>query len=304
MSVTPERGNVILASNANMVAERNDRSIGVILVQTGRLKPHDAEQIMRLQREQNLRFGDAAIQLGLLTQADIEFALSRQFDHPYLEHGRSAVSDSVIAAYSPSSPQVRALSALRSQLLQRWFDHQAGHTALALISSDRSDGRSFVAANLAVSFSQLGKRTLLLDADMRHSNQHVLFGLPANWGNTAGLSAVLSGRSSYEAALHPILGLPDLFVMPAGAQPPNPLELLERQPFHKLLARLKEQFDVILLDSPAATEYPDAQAIVMRAGAAIIVARKNTTRSWGVRGVSERVNYPSTAILGSVLNDF
>ena len=300
MTLPAEHSKVIPVGAGSLAPERNTRSIGTILIQAGRLTLENAEKILRLQREQNLRFGDAATQLGLLTQADIEFALSRQFDYPYLVRGESKISDSVIAAYAPFSPQVRAMGALRSQLMLRWFDSEPEHTALAVISAERHDGRSFITANLAVTFSQLGKRTLLIDADMRHPSQINLFGL----GNPVGLTAVLAGRNGYEAAIHPIHGLPDLFVMPAGAQPPNPLELLERPPFHQLLAKVRREFDVVLLDSPAATEHADAQAIAVRAGAAIIVVRKNTTRSWGVRGITEGVTSASATVLGSVLNDF
>lgn len=299
MSTVVEQGNVVPVSTGTL-HELNNRSIGTILIQAGRLTLENAEKILRLQREQNLRFGDAATQLGLLTPADVEFALSRQFDHPYLVRGESTVSESVTAAYAPFDPRVRAMSALRSQLMLHWFDSDPERTALAIISSERSDGRSFITSNLAVTFSQLGKRTLLIDADMRHPNQFKLFGL----GNLAGLSGVLAGRSGYESAIHPIHGLPDLFIMPSGAQPPNPLELLERPPFHQLLSKLKREFDVVLLDSPSATEHADAQAIAARAGAAIIVVRKNTTRSWAVRGISEGVTHASATVLGSVLNDF
>jgi len=293
-----EPGNVVSVSPT--VIARGERSIGTILIHAGRLTLEKAEQILRLQREQGLRFGEAAIQLGLLTSADIEFALARQFDYPYVARGESKISESVIAAYAPFSPQVQALGALRGQLMLRWFDSDPERTALAIISAERHEGRSFISANLAVTFSQLGQRTLLIDADMRNPCQHALFGL----GNAAGLSAVLAGRIGPEAAIHHVIGLPDLSLMPAGAQPPNPLELLARPQFPRLLKELIRGFDVILFDSPASSEHADAQAIAVRAGAALIVVRKNSTRSWGVRGVSEKMTHASAAILGSVLNDF
>ena len=135
---------------------------------------------------------------------------------------------------------------------------------------------------------------------MRNPSQHDLFGL----GNTAGLSSILSGRIGTEGAIHHILGLPDLSVMPAGAPPPNPLELLARPLFPRVLKDLVLEFDIILLDSPCAAEHADAQTIAVRAGAALIVVRKNATRSWGVRGVSERMTHASATVLGSVLNDY
>jgi protein-tyrosine kinase len=287
------------ASTSSLAFKYDERSIGAILVKAGRLTVENAERILVLQRVQGLRFGDAATQLGLLTQADIEFALSRQFVYPYLLRGESDVSEHVIAAYEPFSPQVEELRALRSQLIQRWFDSDPARKTLAIISAARNEGRSFIAANLAVVFSQLGERTLLIDADMRNPCQHQLFGL----GNRTGLSAVLSGRGGQGAILR-LPALLDLSVLPAGAQPPNPLELLARPQFPQLLKELALKFDVILLDSPAAAEYADAQTLAVCAGAALIVARKNATRMWQLHGVSDTVAQASVTVIGTVLNDF
>ncbi len=287
------------SSVANAPAARDGRSIGAMLVDAGRLKIEDAERILRLQREKNLRFGDAALRLGLLSQPDIDFALSRQFDYPYLLRGQSAVSEEVMAAYAPFTPQIEALRSLRSQLVLRWFDTGPVHKALAIVSGERKEGRSFVAANLAVVFSQLGERTLLVDADMRHPSQHRLFGVE----NRVGLSAVLAGRAGPEAVQRIPL-LPNLSVLPAGAQPPNPLELLSRPHFTQLLQQLAPQLDVILLDTPPASETADAQIIAVRTGAALIVARKNTARKWQVQGVSDSVAQTRATIVGAVLNSY
>jgi receptor protein-tyrosine kinase len=275
------------------------RSIGAVLVDAGRLRIEDAERVLRYQREKGLRFGDAAVKLGLVTQADIDFALSRQFDFPYLLRGQSAVSEEVLAAYQPFGPQIEALRALRSQLMLRWLDSEPANNALAIVSAERKEGRSFIAANLAVVFSQLGERTLLIDADLRNPCQHRLFGID----NRTGLSAVLAGRAGPEA-LQRIPSLHNLSVLPAGVQPPNPQELLARPVFPQLLRQLAPQLDVILLDSPAAGETADAQMIAVRAGAALIVARRNSARTWRVQGVTDSVAQAKATVVGAVLNDY
>ena len=295
--MTPSK--IVAASNTSTALKRGDRLIGGILIDAGRLKIEDAERILFLQREQGLLFGDAAIKLGLLTEADIQFALSRQFNFPHLVRGESRVSENVIAAYARSGPQLEALRALRSQLMLRWFDNDPAHRTLAIISGDRREGRSYIAANLAVAFSQLGQHTLLIDADMRNPSQHVLFGLDYD----SGLSEALSGRGGGLTVKH-IPGLPDLWVVPAGARPPNPLELLAQPQFPHLLGELKQRFAVILLDTPAASEYADTQTLAVRAGAALIVARRNVTRMWQVRGVTDTVAQASATVVGTVLNDF
>jgi receptor protein-tyrosine kinase len=279
--------------------KRGERSIGAILIDAGRLTPQDAEHILRLQREQGLRFGDAAIQLGVLTEADIAFALSLQFDYPYLLRGQSAVSEDVAAAYDPFSAQVEALRALRSQLMVRWLGTDPERKALAIVGAGRKEGRSFIAANLAVVFSQLGEHTLLIDADMRRPCQHKLFGLD----NRAGLSSLLAERCGAEA-IQRIPALLDLSVLPAGPLPPNPSELLARPLFSVRLQELRKEFDVILLDTPAAAESGDAQTVTMRAGAAVIVVRKNATRMWQVRGIADNTSQASATVVGTVLNEF
>jgi len=278
---------------------RASRSLGAILVDAGKLRIVDVERILRLQREKNLRFGEAAIRLRLLKQADIDYALSHQFDFPYLVPGETAVSREVIAAYNPFAPQVEALRALRSQLMLRWFETDPLHRALAIISAERGEGRSFLAANLAVVFAQLGERTLLIDADLRNPVQHRIFGLE----NRVGLSEVLSGRAGRET-VRAIKHLPSLSVLPSGAIPPNPQELLARTAFPKLLEQLVPQVDVILLDTTASQYAADAQHVVVRAGAALIVVRKNSAHLWRVQGVSDSLSRSRTTIVGTVLNDF
>jgi receptor protein-tyrosine kinase len=279
--------------------EGGQRSIGAILTQAGALTTEDVERILRQQQEKNERFGETGKQLGLLNQADIDFALSRQFDYPYLRRGESNVSETLVAAYEPSSPQVEALRALRSELTLRWFDDDAAHKALAVVSEAPKEGRSFIVANLAVLFSQLGGRTLLIDADLRNPCQHTLFGLD----NRIGLSALLSGRAGSEAVQR-VRGLDNLSILPSGVLPPNPQELLARPVFGHLLAELAHQLDFILLDTPPATESADAQTVAVRAGGILMVMRKNASHLWRVQGVADSLAKAKTAIVGAVLNDF
>lgn len=276
-----------------------DRSIGAILIDAGRLSAENAEAILRVQRERGIRFGDAAVELGLLSAADIEFALSRQFDYPYLVKGESDVDESLIAAYNPFSPQVEALRALRSQLMLRWLDADKKRKALAITSPERGEGRSYLAANLAVVFSQLGEHTLIIDADMRNPCQHALFGLD----NRSGLSAVLSGRRGQDA-IQRIPAFRDLSVLPAGAVPPNPQELLARPLFAELLDKVTQEFDVVLVDTSSGGEFADAQTVAARAGAALVVARKNVSRIGALTLLAESMGHANTVVVGTVLNEF
>lgn len=273
--------------------------IGSILINSGRLTTDEAERILQEQRTGRQRFGDAGIALGLLTSADIDFALSSQFSYPYLIRGQSTVSEEVIAAYDPFSKQVEALRALRSQLVMRWLGVNQQRSAIAITSAERGDGRSFIAANLAVLFSQLGQRTLLIDADMRNPRQHQLFGIE----NRSGLSAILSGRSGV-ADVQRIPSLIDLSILPSGAMPPNPQELLGRPTFPHMLREFGDAFDVILIDTPPDHDYADSQTAAARAGAALVVARKDVSHAGAVGNLVDTMKQTGVMVLGAVLNEY
>ena len=287
----------ILSGKAEVTG--NGRSIGAILVDTGRLSVTDAEKVIRLQKEQGKRFGDAAIDLGLVTQDDIRFALSQQFDYPYLPAGDTSFSDELVAAYQPFSPVVEKLRTLRSQLMLRWFNAEMQHNALAIMSPGNKEGRSFISANLAIVFSQLGERTLLIDADLRAPRQHDLFKLDIN----AGLSGMLAGRIGPEAVVR-VPALVGLSILPAGAVPPNPQELLGRANFTILLDSLIRDFDVIIIDTPAANEHDEAQIIATRAGAALMLAHKNISSIPEMTQLARNLQQTGATVVGSVLNDF
>ena len=274
------------------------RSIGAILIDIGRLSPENAERILRLQKEQGKRFGDAAIELGLLTEDDIRFALSSQFDYPYLPAGDNSLSHELVAAYKPFSPVVEQLRALRSQLMLRWFDAEAERKALAIVSPGRGEGRSFMAANLAIVFSQLGERTLLIDADLRQPRQHELFKL----AKSSGLSGILADRAGAEAIM-PVQSLLGLSVLPAGAVPPNPQELLGRPAFTETLHAHSHNFDVVIIDTPPGSEYADAQTIAVRAGAALMLTRKNHSSMAEIVRLTQSLRQFGATLVGAVLND-
>lgn len=277
-----------------------DRSIGAILIDDGRLSVKNAEKIIRMQKTENLRFGEAGIKLGLLSDEDIQFALAKQYDYPYLvKKGAGEVSDKLIAAYNPFSKKVEALRAMRSQLMLRRFTGGASHKALAIVSPGRGEGRSFVAANLAIVFSQLGERTLLIDADLRNPCQHELFNLDGR----SGLSSMLAGRSDM-AAVQRVPGFVDLSVLAAGPTPPNPQELLGRAAFADLLKDLDSEYDVVLIDTPSASEFADAHLVSACAGAAVGIARKHHTRIDHMRRQTEVMNRSGVQVVGTVLNEF
>ena len=275
------------------------RTIGEILVEDGKLTAAEAQQVWNLQSGYGIRFGEAALQLDLVTEDDLRLALAKQYDFCYLEPGQKGVSREIVAAYEPDHQRVEEFRTLRTQLQIRWFGAEIGHRTLAIVSAGPSEGRSYVTANLAVVFAQLGHRTLLVDADMRFSHQHRLFSL----SDRIGLSAVLSGRSNLDAAAR-IPGMNGLWVLPAGPLPPNPQELLSRNAFAALLRHAEASFDVVLVDTPPARLCADAQTVAFRAGAALMLVRKDRTRVAEASEVFLKLGNSGIRVVGTVMNAF
>lgn len=140
---------------------------------------------------------------------------------------------------------------------------------------------------------------MLIDADMHHPQQHRLF----NIKNDVGLSALLTGRGGKEIAqhIHPRLRL---FVVPAGALPPNPQELLTGQVIEDVLDWFAGHFDLVVLDTPAATETADAEILAARAGAAVMLTRRNMTRQTKLAAAMDSLKRSGVKVIGSVMNEY
>ena len=291
--------NVLPIESTSRPLGSTGRQIGAILMAEGKLTEPEAEQVLKRQRELGWRFGEAAIELNFITNTDLREALAKQYEFPYLVSGPDGVSKELVSAWDPFHPTVEELRAVRTHLLIRWFNPEAGRRTLAIISACAREGRSFLAANLAVVFSQLGQRTLLIDADFRSPRQQSIFNIPDRFG----LSSVLSGRADLSAAL-PVSGLTGLSVLPAGPLPPNPLELLSRASFAALLAKAQAEYDTILIDTPAATEYADVQCIAFRARDALLITRKDHTRVAQTESAVRELTDASVRIVGTVMNAY
>ncbi len=277
----------------------HDRSIGDIIRQTKNLTAEQVEQVLSYQREHGLRFGEAAIAMGLASDDDVLFALSQQFHYPYAPEERRQLNPELVTAAKPFSTQSEAFRAIRSQVMMRIFNGEEPRRALAVVSPNSGDGKTFFCANLAVVLSQLGGRTLLVDADMRGPRQHEVFGIPG----TAGLSGLLSGRAEANV-ISQVPDLPSLFLLPVGITPPNPLELVERPAFGLLMRELLNKFDHVIIDSPAAEFGSDASVIAWKAGAALVIARRGKSKMGALEELVAALGETPTKLAGVIMNEY
>ena len=115
----------------------------------------------------------------------------------------------------------------------------------AVTSYSKGEGKSTVSSNLAISFSKMEKRVLLVDSDLRRPNIHNIFKIE----NSTGLSNVIGKMGDFDEAVHRDV-LPNLDILPSGTIPPNPSELLCSSRFADLVKRLSEEYDYVIFDTP------------------------------------------------------
>jgi protein-tyrosine kinase len=298
-AVTPSPAGPESTDDATPRAEQVlDRSIGSFLRQVRRLTDAQIEKIVAHQSANRMRFGEAAVDLGLASRDDVLWALSQQFHYPYAPDEGAGFNPELVAAVDPFNMQAEAMRGIRSQLLMGPLAIDRPRRALAVLSPNVGDGKSFFAANLAIVFSQLGEKTLLIDADMRTPRQHELFRV----SNDAGLSGILSGRAE-SSVIHMVRDLPSLFVLPVGTLPPNPLELLQRQAFALLLRELLNKFDHVIVDTPASSHGADSRVAAAQCGVAMVIGRRTRSRMRDVHGLIAELGRGPAQFAGVVINE-
>ncbi len=277
--------------------EPSVRHIGSLIRDACELSDQEIDKILAYQSKNGVRFGEAAVALRLVDRNDVIEALSRQFQYTTGFAGRE-LSAELVAAVDPFGDQAEAIRELRSRLLLEVLGERS-RCALAVVSPDIGDGKTYLAANLAVSFSQLGEPTLLIDADIRTPRLHRLLGI----NPVAGLSNVLVGMADATGLVHPVPGLPNLYLLPGGAVPPNPLELLQRPMLARVMREMLQKFEHVIADTPAAIRGADSRVIAARCGAALVVARRNESRMEPLEGLVDSLGRGPAKIAGVVLNE-
>lgn len=206
-------------------------------------------------------------------------------------------ADCLVLAHSPYHPRSEQLRMLRTELLLR---HEPNENAnvIAVLSPAPGEGRSQLAAELAIAFAQLGRPTLLVDADLRRPQQHMLF----NADNSVGLAQAIAREQV--PRFQSVKGLPSLFLLTAGPPPPNPLELLSDRCFELMVADWREHFQFVVIDTPPVARYADGLAVATIVGRVLSLSRARYTRYRDTRDMLRRLGATQARILGAVINHF
>lgn len=165
----------------------------------------------------------------------------------------------------------------------------------AVTSYSKGEGKSTVSANLAISFSKMERKVLLVDCDLRRPNIHNIFKLE----NTAGLSNVIGKMAEFEDVVHREV-LPNLDILPSGTIPPNPSELVCSPRFDKLLEELKEMYDYIIFDTPPIGVVADALLLKDQVAGYVVVLRERSTTHGDIQKMLESVKLADAKIIGFI----
>lgn len=174
--------------------------------------------------------------------------------------------------------------------------NEQSHKCLLITSSIPSEGKSTIAANLAIAMSESGKKTLLVDADMRQPIQHKLFNLL----NRQGLSTILAGLSWQDYVLS--TNNDNLQIISAGPIPPNPAALLGSNRMKAITTELKREYDYIIFDTPPIQVVPDAVSLSQYTDGILFIVKQNSVSEKLLLNSAEQLKLANAKIIGTVLS--
>lgn len=201
----------------------------------------------------------------------------------------------MIAEVNPVSPITESYRDLRTNTTFALRGVNA--SAICVTSCHEGEGKTTTAANLAVAYAHEGKRTLLIDADLRSPSQHKAFAVTGRLG----LSTALVKEHDFESAIVPT-HIKHLSLLPAGPLPPNPAELLASEEMDDILAQASERFDVIILDSSPVLPVTDAQIVASKSDGVLLVIGAGKVKKAAARKAKEKLEHVRANVLGVVMN--
>ena len=202
----------------------------------------------------------------------------------------------IITLNRPKSPISEAYRTLRTNVEFSAIDSKS--KTLLITSSSPKEGKTTTAVNLAVSIAQVGKKTLLLDCDLRKPQIHKIFKISNEMG---GLSNILIDEIKAEQGIKET-EVPYLYVLPSGKMPPNPSELLSSQKMQQFIEYLRQSFDYIVVDSPPLIVVTDAQIISKYCDACILIVAAGESDRNAVIKAKELLSNANANLIGIVLN--
>lgn len=202
----------------------------------------------------------------------------------------------LISVTKPNSPAAEAYRSLRTSV--QFLGLERNLQVVQLTSPSASEGKTTTLANLGVAIARAGQRVVVVDCDLRRPRLMDFFGV----SNHIGFTSVLLGESPLSAALQQVPGEPRLFVLASGPLPPNPSELLATRRTDEVVAALRADFDVVLIDSPPVLPVTDAAVLSRVVDGTLLVSTVRTTKKKALVRAVEALRQVDAPIIGAVLN--
>jgi len=202
----------------------------------------------------------------------------------------------LLAHNSPKDPVAEQYRTIRTNI--QFSNADQDIKSIVLTSTGPGEGKSTTASNLATVYAQQGLRVLLIDADLRKPTAHYTFRLE----NHVGLTNVLTKQSTLGQAVQGT-EVPELFLLTSGPIPPNPAELLASNNMTELLKEMKEEFDMVIFDTPPVLAVADAQILANQVDGSILVVSSGKTDKEAAVKAKELLLKANAKVLGAVLNN-
>ncbi|WP_245757826.1 CpsD/CapB family tyrosine-protein kinase [Alteribacillus iranensis] len=209
---------------------------------------------------------------------------------------KSSSSRNLVTWEDPKSTVSEQYRTIRTNI--QYASVQREMKTIVVTSAGPEEGKSTTVANLAVTMAQQGKKTLIVDADLRKPTVHYTF----RTMNTHGLTNVLIHQSRFSEVIQETT-VENLFILPSGPIPPNPAELLSAKKMEQLLLEAKQEFDVILFDTPPVLPVTDAQILAGQSDGCILVIRNGKTDKQAGMKAKELLEKADATMIGAILNE-
>ncbi|WP_425221855.1 polysaccharide biosynthesis tyrosine autokinase [Pseudomonas sp.] len=236
-------------------------------------------------------------QLGLPVYATIPFSRDQEVVEGGVKSRRHTGQSpsSLLAVTNPADLAIEALRSLRTSL--HFARLEAKNNILMISGPSPGVGKSFVSANLGAIMAQAGQRVLLIDADMRKGYLNKLFNLPAE----NGLSELLATRITSKDAIYQT-EVEGLQIVPRGQIPPNPSELLMHANFSSFLDNVKDEYDIVIVDTPPILAVTDAAIVGRQVGMSLIVTRFAVNAAKEIEVAMRRFEQNDIQLKGAIFN--
>jgi capsular exopolysaccharide synthesis family protein len=261
--------------------------IGKIMLDSGLVTPEELKEGLKIARRDNKLLGETLIELNHISDKDLKAALEEQL----------SLSIVPIKKHHLDSPEAAEFYRLHTNVKFALFSDEPIST-LMITSALPGEGKTMTVSYFALVMANvLNKKTLLVDADMRHPAVDLQFGYRADYG----LADLIVDSKKMDECIHDT-EIENLKILPCGTKPPNPAALLASNRFKDIIGELKGQFDLIIFDSSPIFPVADASLLSHHMDAAILVVEANSTRRGVVKRAVNTLKESKCKLLGTVLN--